>query len=73
MAIKKKEEPAEIPQISVKNAPAEIIQKLQAIAGMENVAYNDVYLKAFETYVGLYEQKNGKIKIKPKGGGLDVL
>lgn len=73
MTAKKKDEPAEVPQISVKNAPADIIQKLQVIAGMENVPFNDVYLKAFETYVGLYEQKHGRIKIKPKGGGLDVI
>lgn len=69
----KKQELQEVSQISVKNAPADIIQKLQVIAGMENVPFNDVYLKAFETYVGLYEGKHGKIKIKPKGGGLDVI
>lgn len=72
MATKKNEE-QEVAQVSVKNAPAGIIQKLQVIAGLENVPFNDVYLKAFETYIGLYEQKNGKIKIKPKGGGLDVI
>jgi NRPS condensation-like uncharacterized protein len=72
MATKRKEE-QEVAQVSVKNAPAGIIQKLQVIAGLENVPFNDVYLKAFETYIGLYEQKNGKIKIKPKGGGLDVI
>jgi hypothetical protein len=72
MATKKKED-QEIAQVSVKNAPAGVIQKLQVIAGLENVPFNDVYLKAFETYIGLYEQKNGKIKIKPKGGGLDVI
>ena len=72
MATKKKED-QEVAQVSVKNAPAGIIQKLQVIAGLENVPFNDVYLKAFETYIGLYEQKNGKIKIKPKGGGLDVI
>lgn len=73
MSSKKKDEPVEIAQISVKNAPAEIIQKLQVIAGLEGVLFNEVYLKAFETYVGLYEAKNGKIKLKPKGGGLDVI
>lgn len=72
MAAQKKEDQP-IAQVSVKNAPADIIQKLQVIAGLENVPFNDVYLKAFETYVGLYEQKNGKIKIKPKGGGLNVI
>lgn len=73
MTVKKKDEPVEVPQVSVKNAPSEIIQKLQVIAFMENVPFNEVYLKAFETYVGLYEAKHGKIKIKPKGGGLDVI
>ena len=75
MAVKKKEEGEEqiTPQVSVKKVSSEIVQKLQIIAGQENVAINDVYNKAFETYVGLYEKKNGKIKIKPKGGGLDVI
>jgi hypothetical protein len=72
MVAKKKDEP-EISQVSVKNIPVEIVQKLQIIAGMEHVPFNDVYVKAFSTYVELYEQKNGKIKIKPKGGGLNVI
>jgi len=75
MVTKKKDEKEEqlTPQVSVKKVFKEIVQKLQIIAGQENVAINDVYNKAFETYVELYEKKNGKIKIKPKGGGLDVL
>lgn len=75
MATKKKDEQGEqiTPQVSVKKVSSEIVQKLQIIAGQENVAINDVYNKAFETYVGLYEKKNGKIKIKEKGSGLDVI
>lgn len=75
MVAKKKEEKEEelTPQVSVKKVPSEIVQKLQIIAGQENVAINEVYNKAFETYVGLYEKKNGKIKIKEKGSGLDVI
>lgn len=69
---KKKAEKANT-QVNIKDVPSETIQKLQVIAGMEGVSSQEVYRKAFETYVGLYEQKNGKIKIKPKGGGLNVL
>lgn len=75
MATKKKDEQGEqiTPQVSVKKVSSEIVQKLQIIAGQENVAINDVYNKAFETFVSLYEKKNGKIKIKEKGSGLDVI
>lgn len=71
MATKKKIE--EIAQISVKNAPGDLIQKLQVIASTEGVTFNDVYLKAFSTYVDLYEQRHGRLKIKEKGSGLDVI
>ncbi len=71
MAKKKAEK--ETTQVNIKDVPTETIQKLQVIAGMEGVSTQEVYRKAIETYVGLYEQKHGKIKIKPKGGGLDVI
>lgn len=71
MAKKKAEK--ETTQVNIKDVPSETIQKLQVIAGMEGVSSQEVYRKAFETYVGLYEQRNGKLKIKPKGGGLDVI
>lgn len=70
MVAKKKSEP-EIAQVSVKNAPGDIVQKLQVIASTEGVTFNDVYLKAFSTFVELYESKHGKIKLKT--GGLDVI
>lgn len=69
----KKKAQKETTQVNIKDVPSETIQKLQVIAGMEGVSGQEVYRKALETYVGLYEQKNGKIKIKPKGGGLDVI
>lgn len=69
----KKKVEIETTQINIKGVPSETIQKLQVIAGMESVSSQEVYKKALETYVGLYEQKHGKIKIKPKGGGLDVI
>lgn len=69
----KKKAEIETTQVNIKGVPTETIQKLQVIAGMEGVSSQEVYKKAFETYVGLYEQKNGKIKIKPRGGGLDVI
>jgi hypothetical protein len=70
---KKKTEAEQPSHIYVRDIPAEVIKKLQAIAGMENVTNNEVYNKAFKTYVDLYEQKHGKIKLKEKGSGLDVL
>lgn len=75
MVAKKKDDsaPDETLQLNVKGISASLVQKIQVIAGLENVPYNEVYQKAFETYVALYEQKNGRIKIKPKGDGLDVL
>jgi hypothetical protein len=71
MAKKKAEK--ETTQINIKGISSEAIQKLQVIAGMEGVSSQEVYKKALETYVELYEQKHGKIKVKPKGGGLDVI
>lgn len=70
---KKKSEPEQPSQVYTRDVPALIIQKLQAIAGLEGVTNNEVYNKAFKTYVDLYEQKHGKIKIKEKGSGLDVI
>jgi hypothetical protein len=69
----KKKAEAVTTQVNIKGVSTETIQKLQVIAGMEGVSTQEVYKKAFETYVGLYEQKNGKIKIKEKGSGLDVI
>lgn len=69
---KKKAEKATT-QVNIKDVPSETIQKLQVIAGMEGVSGQEVLRKALETYVELYEGKHGKIKIKPKGGGLDVI
>lgn len=69
----KKKAEVETTQINIKGISSETIQKLQVIAGLENVSSQEVYKKACETYVGLYEAKHGKIKIKPKGGGLNVI
>ncbi len=71
MAKKKAEK--ETTQINIKGVSTETIQKLQVIAGLEGVSSQEVYKKGLETYVGLYETKHGKIKLKPKGGGLDVI
>lgn len=50
-----------------------LLEKIQAIADLEKVSYVEVYNTAFEKFVSLYEQKHGKIKPKPKGGGLKEL
>lgn len=68
-----KSDEKEVSQVNVKGIPELVLQKLQIIAGLEGVSNNDVYKQAFETYVGLYEKKHGKIKLKEKGSGLDVI
>ncbi|MEO6546557.1 MAG: hypothetical protein ABIN94_01105 [Ferruginibacter sp.] len=60
-------------QVGVKNIPVLIMEKLQAIAGMEGVTYNELYNVAFANLVTAYEAKNGKVKPRPKGRGLEGL
>jgi hypothetical protein len=69
----KKKTETEPSHIYVRDVPNLVLRKLQAIAGMENVSNNEVYTQAMKTYVDLYEAKHGKIKLKEKGSGLDVL
>lgn len=60
-------------QVSVKNVPVAVLDKMQLIADTERVNYNVIYNKAFELLVDLYEKKHGKLKPKPKGKGLDLI
>ena len=69
----KKENPELIPQIGVKNVPADIAEKMQAIANLEGVTYNELYNLAFTKFIEVYEAKNGKVKIRQKGKGLENL
>lgn len=69
----KKDKPETIPQIGVKSVPSEIGEKMQAIANIEGVTYNELYNLAFAKFIEVYEAKNGKVKIRQKGKGLENL
>lgn len=69
----KKEDTSTVPQIGVKNVPVDIAEKLQAIANTEGVSYNDLYNLSFVKFIEAYENKNGKVKPRPKGKGLEGL
>lgn len=69
----KKEEPLTVPQIGVKNVPVDVADKMQAIANIEGVSYNELYNLAFVKFIEVYENKNGKVKVRPKGKGLEGL
>ena len=64
---------ANVPQINVKRVPGETAGKLQIIAGMEGLSNNDLYIVAFQKLVENYEKKHGKLRISPKGKGLEGL
>lgn len=57
--------------IGVKHVPLEIATKLQLIAGAEQLTLNEVYNTAFAKLIEGYEKKNGKLKVRPKGKGLE--
>ena len=60
-------------QVGVKNVPIEVVEKMQTIANMEGVTYNELYNLSFVKFIELYETKNGKVKLRPKGKGLEGL
>lgn len=54
------------------NIQIEILEKVKDLAHATNTSRAEVYYAALEKYIELYEKKNGKIKPRPKGKGLDV-
>lgn len=68
-----KEQTGFVPQIGVKNVPSDVAEKMQAIANIEGVSYNELYNLAFVKFIEVYESKNGRVKIRPKGKGLEGL
>lgn len=60
-----------INMVGVKNVPAAVIEKLQTIANLEGLSFNEIYNLSFAKLIEAYEAKNGKVKIKPKGQGLE--
>ena len=73
MSPKKIETPEVGAQVGVKNVPIEVVEKMQTIANMEGVTYNELYNLSFVKFIELYEAKNGKVKLRPKGKGLEGL
>lgn len=69
----KKDEVSIVPQIGVRNVPVDIAEKMQSIANLEGVSYNELYNLAFVKFIEVYEAKNGKVKIRQKGKGLENL
>ena len=63
----------EVTQVNMKNVPVDLLEKVQTIASVEGLAFSEVYIVAFQKFVELYEKKNGKIKPRPKGKGLEGL
>jgi hypothetical protein len=64
--------PAGKTQINI-NVPDDTLAKMKAIADAEGIAYAEAYNFAFSSFISAYESKNGKVKIRPKGKGLEGL
>lgn len=69
----KKEQQGHFLQIGIKNVPDKVAEKMQAIANIEGVSFNDLYNLSFVKFIEMYENKNGKVKVRPKGEGLEGL
>lgn len=54
------------------NLKADLLNKVRDLAFWENTSLADIYNAATEKYIELYEKKNGKIKPRPKGKGLNL-
>lgn len=63
----------DLTQVNVKSVPVDVLRKLQTIADIEGVSYTELYNKAFSSFISRYELKNGKVKLKEKGRGLEGL
>jgi hypothetical protein len=55
------------------NITKETLEKVKSLAFWEGVANSDIYNKAVEKFIELYEKKHGKIKSRPVGKGLDQI
>ena len=73
---KRPSNPRVIPEGKVQvnfNVDIQILEKAKAIAGLETLSNSEVFNTALEKFVELYEAKHGKVKIRPKGKGLEGL
>jgi hypothetical protein len=50
-----------------------ILERVKDLAFWEGVTHSDIYNKSVTKFIELYEKKNGKIKSRPAGKGLDNL
>ena len=76
MATVKRNKPRVIPEGKVQenfNIKESLLEKVKDLAYAENASKTDVYNAAIEKYVELYEKKNGKVKPRPKGKGLESI
>lgn len=69
--IKKESKSDEQENILVRGVPGDVVAKLKTVAAMAGVSFNEVYNLSFSKFLEIYEAKNGKIKLHPKGKGLE--
>lgn len=50
-----------------------ILERIKDLAFWENTTHSEIYNKSVVKFIELYEKRNGKIKARPVGKGLDNL
>jgi hypothetical protein len=55
------------------NISSALLEQVKDLAFWENVTCSDIYNKSVLKFIELYEKKNGKIKRRLRGRGLDNL
>ena len=76
MAVKKEYKQRTIPAGKKQenfNIDTALLEKVKDLAYAVNSPRAEIYNKAVEKFIELYEKKNGKIKPRPKGGGLGTI
>jgi hypothetical protein len=49
-----------------------LLDKTKDLAFWENASLSEIYNRSVKKFIELYEKKNGKIKPRPAGKGLDL-
>jgi len=62
-----------VSMVGVKAVSAVTLEKLQMIANLEGISFNEIYNLAFINLVKAYEAKHGPVKLRPPGKGLEGL
>jgi len=55
------------------NLSNEVLEQVKNLAFWEDATCSDIYSKSVAKFIELYEKKNGQIKPRPAGNGLDNL